>query len=179
MLVAAGRMRAPGEPRFVFRLIEPWVERRSPTSVPAEIALDHRFAGLYLTFVEAISVETVDVLYGHLRDEIAAAVLADVSGLELCVGCRPRGVPLRAPSAGADPSPRAGWAVLIWFVAVEPAGPWDTFVKRLDAEVEATGLGAVLWCSPFVGTVPGTDTYMDDLWLSSAPNPSSPSASCE
>jgi hypothetical protein len=73
----------------------------------------------------------------------------------------------------------AGWAVLIWFVAVEPAGPWDTFVKRLDAEVEATGLGAVLWCSPFVGTVPGTDTYMDELWLSSAPNPSSPSASCE
>jgi hypothetical protein len=32
------------------------------------------------------------------------------------------------------------------------------------AAVEASGLGRVVWASPFIPTIPGTDTYTDQLW---------------
>ena len=32
----------------------------------------------------------------------------------------------------------------------------------------ASGLGRVQWASPFIGTVPGTDTYTDQLWSAPA-----------
>ena len=34
--------------------------------------------------------------------------------------------------------------------------------------VAEAGLGRVLWASPFIGTVPGTDTYTDQLWSTPA-----------
>ena len=37
-------------------------------------------------------------------------------------------------------------------------------VTELGGTLAASGLGTVTWASPFRGTVPGTDTYTDQLW---------------
>ena len=42
------------------------------------------------------------------------------------------------------------------------------FQRAMAAEVAGSGLGRVLWASPFIGTVPGTDTYTDQLWSAPA-----------
>ena len=37
-------------------------------------------------------------------------------------------------------------------------------IQALADSVEATGQGSVVYASPFIPTIPGTDTYTDQLW---------------
>ena len=53
--------------------------------------------------------------------------------------------------------------ILVW-VDEDPLEVWDDrFAKLGDAFADA-GLGAIVFASPFLTTVPGTDTYTDQLW---------------
>jgi len=40
---------------------------------------------------------------------------------------------------------------------------WDEHLAGHGAEVEACGLGRLVWASPFLPTIPGTDTYTEEL----------------
>jgi len=51
---------------------------------------------------------------------------------------------------------------LLTFTEVPPDECWDTFAG-FGAEVEAAGRGRVQLSAPFVPTLPGTDTYVDQL----------------
>jgi hypothetical protein len=168
-LIAEGRMRPRGRPRWIFRLYDPWSVRGDRDSVPAEMALDRRFPSVFLTILEVDAGGDLDQLHARLRDEVAPTVVAAAPGVELCVGFRPGRAPLPMPSA-ADLGPAPSWAALLWFVDEDPDGLWDSFLGQLDSEL--AGVGArMLWASPFVGTVPGTDQHMDDLWLEPRPQP--------
>jgi hypothetical protein len=46
----------------------------------------------------------------------------------------------------------------------DPREVWADQFARLGAELEASGLGSVVFASPFLATVPGTDRYTDELW---------------
>jgi hypothetical protein len=50
------------------------------------------------------------------------------------------------------------------FLERDPAGVWDECFAGEGKELEASGLGRVLWASPFIPTIAGTDTYTDQLW---------------
>jgi hypothetical protein len=54
--------------------------------------------------------------------------------------------------------------LLLFFVDQYTAGAWSTVFATQPERLAAAGLGSVLWASPFIGTVPGTDTYTDQLW---------------
>jgi hypothetical protein len=50
------------------------------------------------------------------------------------------------------------------FLDDAPGASWDTVFAPLGAALADAGLGTVIWASGFIGTVPGTDTYTDQLW---------------
>ena len=52
----------------------------------------------------------------------------------------------------------------LYFLERDPAEVWDEAFAGHGEELEATGLARLLWASPFIPTVPGTDTYTDQLW---------------
>src|SRR5260221_567347 len=84
-----------------------------------------------------------------------------------------RGVAARRHKAlpvapAGHPVPRAEGGdtrrMVLWFIDRDPAEGWaDTFGSHGDA-LAASGAGRVLWAAPFIPTVPGTDTYTDQLW---------------
>ncbi|HEX4244122.1 MAG TPA: hypothetical protein VHY77_01030, partial [Acidimicrobiales bacterium] len=49
------------------------------------------------------------------------------------------------------------------FLAVDPAQCWDAFRKYAD-DIDAGGRGRVTFAAPFLPTVIGTDTYVDEIW---------------
>jgi hypothetical protein len=54
--------------------------------------------------------------------------------------------------------------LLLFFVDDDPTASWPAVFAGQDEAVAASGLGRIVWASPFIGTVPGTDTYTDQLW---------------
>ena len=55
--------------------------------------------------------------------------------------------------------------LLFWFLEDEPGESWTAIADCHEERLAATHLLSPVWMSPFVATVPGTDRYMDSLWL--------------
>jgi hypothetical protein len=51
----------------------------------------------------------------------------------------------------------------LMFLTAEPAAAWDR-IESYAAKVNESGLATVRLVAPFVPTIPGTDTYTDQLW---------------
>ena len=51
----------------------------------------------------------------------------------------------------------------LYFLDAEPMQSWSRFVK-LGEDLAATRLGRVVFASPWLPTIVGTDTYADQLW---------------
>ncbi len=119
----------------------------NPDPVPPELALDRRYPGVIAVFGEVIEgVEPADV------------VLDGLASVDQCIVGRPR--PLQQ---GPSDVPRAEGSeqrfVHLYFVNRAPLAAWDDeFEKRIGE------LPGVTLASPFLATVPGTDTYTDQLW---------------
>ena len=52
----------------------------------------------------------------------------------------------------------------LYFVDSDPRQAWADHFADHGAELEKSGLGRVQLASPFLTTIPGTDTYTDQLW---------------
>ena len=80
-------------------------------------------------------------------------------------------LPLLADAPGDVPRSEqvAERLLLLFFVEDDPTGSWPAVFAGQEQAVADSGLGRVLWASPFIGTVPGTDTYTDLLWSTPAP----------
>ena len=46
---------------------------------------------------------------------------------------------------------------------------WRALSAGQRTAVPDSGVGRILWASPFIGSVPGTDAYRDQLWSTPAP----------
>jgi hypothetical protein len=144
-----------------------WEQRREADGVPAELTLDHRFAGMVSVFIEPADGVTPDRIGDWYRHVYLPSVLPG-SSVATVLAFSP--LPLLADAPGDVPrseqlEPRV---LLLWFLDDEPSGSWDRLFAPHDAAVSAAGLGRVKWASPFIGTVPGTDTYTDLLWSTPA-----------
>jgi hypothetical protein len=51
----------------------------------------------------------------------------------------------------------------LYFMERDPADVWEDEFAGHGKELEGTGLARLLWASPFIPTIPGTDTYTDQL----------------
>jgi hypothetical protein len=105
----------------------------------------------------------VDALETWLRDEhLPGALPGSAAGLVLCFKPLPLGAggPSDVPQKEASDRRR----LLLHFMDGDPREAWDAHFAKLGATVAETGLGEVVFASPFLSTVPGTDTYTDELW---------------
>jgi hypothetical protein len=56
-----------------------------------------------------------------------------------------------------------GRTLLLFFLDSSPEECWDSLFVAQAKAFDASGLGKVVFASPFLPTVPGTDTHIDDL----------------
>jgi hypothetical protein len=145
-----------------------WEERRDDDGVPAELTLDHRFPGMVSVFVEAGEGVTPSEVAAWYRQQFLPSALpgSDVASV---LAFSP--LPLLADAPGDVPRDAAAEQrlLLLFFLDDEPTGSWEKTFAAQEAALGQSGLGRVVWASPFVGTVPGTDTYTDQLWSTPAP----------
>lgn len=141
-----------------------WAEHRDEDGVPPELALDHRYPGLVVTFADAdldggASREDLECWY---REEHLPAVLPG-SPVSQVLAFHP--LPLLADAPGDVPKSGRdeGRLMLLWFLDEEPAARWARFEDHARA-LDGSGIGTHVWTSPFVPTIPGTDTYTDQIW---------------
>jgi len=133
--------------------------RRDADGVPAELALDHRFPGLAVVMGKTSGDRAAGL--ATLRDKIVPDVLAG-SRAALCLTFTPFPMPPGQPSdvpASADDESRF---LQLFFCDDRPEEIWEETFAKLDERYGETA--DVIFASPFVHTVPGTDTYTDELW---------------
>lgn len=138
-----------------------WTRYRDADPVPLELSLDHPFAGLASVAIErrgGVDREQFDSWY---RDQFLDGFLA-ASPVASCSSWSP--IP---QGEGPMPIPRVERTHLLnmhlFFLDAPPDQSWERFV-RLGDEVSASGLGRVIFASPWLPTVVGTDRFADELW---------------
>ena len=158
-----GRMYPHREHVHTLHYVHQWNVQREPDGVPAEIALDHRFPGLAVVFGER-SEGTSSAQIEQWYREAALPEMLPGSPAALCVAFEGEASMPSTPSKVPAVSGVERRFLLLFFLDTDPRECWEsTFVPHAKA-LEVSGLGSVVYASPFVPTVPGTDTYLDDLW---------------
>ena len=160
-LHAAGRMF--GERSHVYTIVahHDWGVFRDADGVPAELALEHPYEGLVATVAQAgEGVAREDIDAWHRSEFLPELQSGSPVAMSLCF----TPVPL---SDDAPPDvPRSPTNSFVMLHFAERAAN-DTFSQCFAGYGDAlakSGLGNLLWASPFRPTLPGTDTYTDQLW---------------
>ncbi|GGP00161.1 hypothetical protein [Wenjunlia tyrosinilytica] len=125
-------------------------------------ALDHPYAGLVVEVVDAHTPEQRPELLEWLCARHLPRRLHG-SPASMVTVFRPTPLPLDRMSYVKQVEGVGTRLTLLWFLQREPREVWAEHFTGLDEEVEASGLGRVELVAPFIPTVPGTDTYVDQL----------------
>jgi hypothetical protein len=132
-------------------------EFEEPDGVPVELALAHRSPYLVLVIGEPSEGTSLDDVDAWFR----ANPLPAVVGAELTA------IPLPSDAAkGVRADSAENRFCQLWFVDADLPAIWDDTFAGLGDRFRAAGLGDLVFVSPFRATVPGTDTYTDQLWNS-------------
>jgi hypothetical protein len=128
--------------------------------VPAEISLDHRYAGLVAAWVDRAPDADIGDLEQSLLRDVLPAMCSDGSPVAQALVFAPRDFP-GVPNSGVA----VGEKVLVaMFVQGDPRASWSAHFTGFGDAVAATGKGTVGLVAPFIPVVPGTETYLDQLW---------------
>ncbi|MEO6317522.1 MAG: hypothetical protein ABIP36_01950 [Acidimicrobiales bacterium] len=122
-------------------------------AVPAELALDHPFGGLTATLVRPSSGVDAGQLASYVERTFAP---------ELELGFTPIPLPPDAPVSQQGHDRLDGCLLNLSFTTAAP-GTWWAEQRAAAARLRADGVGEMLWTAPFIPTIPGTDTYTDQL----------------
>jgi hypothetical protein len=135
---------------------------RGADPVPVELALDHPYKGMVAMWVEGPEEGDREELVVKLRDEILpAAVEGTAAGL--VAGWEP--LPLQVDVPGVARSESLDRRLLLlWFLDESPQDSFASTIGKARERIESAGLATVLAAVPFIPTIPGTDTYTDELW---------------
>jgi hypothetical protein len=159
-LVEAGRMN--GDRDHVSTAVYDYLggTGRGPDAVPAEIALDHPYAGLAVLWIRPLEGVTVEELGAWCRDTLDGDIAAGLGRIGQVVDFAqtnfPNGMP---PLTG-----RVEELVRCYFLDADPREVWSDELAGIGKAVEAGGKGRVELAVPFIPTVPGTKRYLDELW---------------
>jgi hypothetical protein len=135
-----------------------WAVGRDDDGVPPELALDHPYAGLAVQVLQR-----ADGVDWRELEPWFAARRADTPAIGQTLLMRPIPLPEGAPVSQPGMDDLRRRSVLLRFSDVSPAHAAGQAADQAAA-LSADGLGEVLWSSAFRPTIPGTDTYTDELW---------------
>lgn len=136
-----------------------WAVGRDPDGVPIELALDRRFPGLVVVVGEASGDPAAADAW--FRDEALPAALPG-SAAALVARFSLMRMPSNAPGVPTEEGADQRFLQL-WFLDEEPGDAFDALLPKLAEDFAASGLGEIVFASPFRPTVPGTDTHLDNL----------------
>ncbi|MEX2395007.1 MAG: hypothetical protein WD826_11070 [Actinomycetota bacterium] len=131
---------------------------RDDDGVPPELALDRRFPGMVATWCRVDGDR--DAVVEKLTSDVVPGVLAGTD-VAMCLTFKPFPMPPGQPSDVPSSTDDEQRFLQLWFCERDPSEIWDVF----EGLPKAYGDQAeILLASPFKGTIPGTDTYTDELW---------------
>jgi len=141
-----------------------WSVSRDADGVPVELALEHPFPGLAAIMVEHAPGLEPTAFESRCREQLLPSWLGDsAAALAVCLKPQPlpAGAPGNVPRAGQEEEARR----YLWLVFLDrdPGDCWTPLLPALDRNLREQELGRVVWAAPFIPTIPGTDTYMDEL----------------
>jgi hypothetical protein len=144
-----------------------WEQGRDADGLPAELALDHPSAGLVAVFSDRSDDLDAEAFESWQREEHLASLLPGTPA-RLVVAADP--LPLLIDAPGDVPRSEADdrRQLTLWFLDSDPAGAAAVLAAH-RAALEDSGKAKVVAMLGFIPTVPGTDTYTDQLWEKSAP----------
>ena len=126
-------------------------------------ALDHPYAGLVVEVIDAESAGQREELLEWLRARHLPRRLAGGSPAAMVTVFKPTPLPLDRMSYVKQVEGTDTRLTLLWFLQRDPREVWEEHFAGLGEETAAAGLGRVELVAPFIPTVPGTDTYVDQL----------------
>jgi hypothetical protein len=133
---------------------------REPGGVPAELALDHPFKGVAVMIGEATGDRAA--VGAWYREQLPATLAGGAAAM--CLYFTPVPIPDDAPADVPRVPGDSQRFATVWFIDADPLDAWSDRLSAHGKELEQTGLATLLWASPFIPTIPGTDTYTDQLW---------------
>ncbi|HUY86825.1 MAG TPA: hypothetical protein VMU77_06890, partial [Acidimicrobiales bacterium] len=138
-----------------------WSLGRDPNGVPVELALDHPYNGLVAEFIDRSEGIDQSDFDRYLANDHLPNILAG-SSAGLVAACSPQ--PMKSGAPGVE-SKQANTdrTLLLWFLDLNPSSMTDALASH-RTRLEADGMGTVKAILPFMPTIPGTDTYTDQLW---------------
>lgn len=142
-------------------------EQRNADGVLPHMALDHPYGGLISVHLDRAEGVDQAALQAWLSTEGRSILFDDpASAVDLVLNWRPiipKGSEGDAPmELGSGPGTRQR-SLQMLFIAGEP-GDEMSRVSSYCSAIEAAGIGQVRLVAPFIPTIPGTDTYTDQLW---------------
>jgi hypothetical protein len=159
----AGRMFDHRDHVHTLMYVNRWaVNRDGEDGVPTPLALDHPFGGLVVAMVDRHESTEPRAMSAWLRDDWLAGAMAGTPWALTC-GLTPIPLPDDAPVFQPENPGQERRMLLMCFTDDDPLQCWDAF-EGLGAAVADGGLGELSYVAPFIPTIPGTDTYTDQLW---------------
>ncbi len=146
-------------------------DHRDPDGVPPHMALDHPYRGLVAVHVDRAEGVAHPEFAEWFTSTAAPQLFADgddgtTSPVDQVIHWRPiipKGEEGNAPmKLGTGPGTRQR-SMQLMFLTDEPEGHWDR-IRDYAELVNGSGLATVVFAAPFIPTIPGTDTYTDQLW---------------
>lgn len=139
---------------------------RDDDPVPVELALDHKYPAVILTWFDGRDGRQAADLHAELSASILPDLLAG-SSIEIASSWTPNAPSEEVSTAGPMPlgTPAGGTNRLlqIFFVDGDVRQAVGGMRAYTDA-VEKAGLADTQLVAPFFRTTPGKDTYLDELW---------------
>ncbi len=162
-LHAAGRMFAERDHVHTLLYRYAWQLSRDPEGLSAELALDHPSRGLIAVISERSENIDAAAFESWQTRELLPDIMCD-GPVRLVVAADP--LPLLVDAPGDVPRSEGNdrRQLTLWFLDEEPAEALSV-VSSHRAALESSGKGRVIASLPFIPTIPGTDTYTDQLWV--------------
>jgi hypothetical protein len=137
-----------------------WTVYRDDDPVPIELALDHHYPGMMSVAVRRASGVAADALDDWWTRELPGMLRSTPLAAATCWGPVPqRGAPMDIPVVD-DPE---RLRMHLFFSDAEPLQSWSR-VEALARALADAKLGEVVFASPWLPTVVGTDVYTNELW---------------
>ena len=128
--------------------------------VPAEVSLDHRYPGVVCLWIDRAEAGSSDALVAWLTGDFLPRVFSEPSTLAQALVFSPRDFP-NIPNSGVGVDQKV---LVALFVQGDPRDIWESHIAPMADSVAAAGYGTIGLAAPFIAVVPGTDTYLDQLW---------------